>query len=233
MKIKRFMPLIATAGMLIFNNIFAPVAYAAEVEEEQVEEDSIETVESEEVKDSGESIESDGTTDAEETVEDEIDIEEDENDIVEIEESLEIEDTRESKKNTENEVVRKESSHQIASGISIKVYDWQEYYIEIDGYKFAIEDEGDYVVSDSYEMYCEDRITFQDFFGDSFVDEDLEGKLLGYSSDISSIISELKSMGEMQSDTTLEIYVKDGILENYTLECNDKYDALTADLDEE
>ena len=238
MKFTKLLPAILTITLMTFSNLFSPISYAAELRDNQITIDEFNNTftptEQGSTNNDDKSNESASISDNETTndyyASDEFttpdldfsDKEKDYTDDESLEESEKLEEGEELEGLEESEKLEKtEDDSDIDSkgfsSISIKLYEWQYYYVEVDGYKFAIEDEGDFVVKEDIEMSCEEQISFNDFFAEGFVDNDLEGTLLTYSEDISTVISMLRSHGEISSDTVVEIYIKDNTLEDYSL----------------
>ncbi|MBR5636681.1 MAG: hypothetical protein IKW81_07135 [Pseudobutyrivibrio sp.] len=114
-------------------------------------------------------------------------------------------------------------SHECASSFSLEIYDWQYTYVDVDGYHFPVEDSGEFVLIDNYNIGFDDRTTFEELFSEDYLSVDLAQTLLDLSPDTASIISELKDMGDIPSECKAVIYLKEGALDKYEIDSKDNY----------
>ncbi len=100
---------------------------------------------------------------------------------------------------------------------NIQVKEWQDDYVDIDGFRFPVEGMGGYHVVYSCSGGFESQITYNELFTANIFNGSLENILSSYSSDIKSTISNLKSDDNISSNNVITFYIKDGCLAEYKI----------------
>ncbi len=99
----------------------------------------------------------------------------------------------------------------------IEVREWQNAYVDIDGFRFPIEEMGHYATVASYSGGFDTQISFEELLTQKIFKTDLESILTSYSNELSTVISKLKASGNLSANNEIIFYLKDGHLTDYTV----------------